>query len=271
MLSSKKLFLFDIDGTIAVDNTLYEGSFELINYINSIGGKSIYITNNSTKSIDDYIEKFKKWNIKTDKSNFITASLAACKYLKKNFENEKIFACATKSFVKEMKDFGLNITEKDEEDIKCVIVGFDNEFTYEKAFETCKVLETRDVKFVATNPDLCCPVSFGAVPDCGAICKMIECATNKVPYFIGKPNREIVDACVKESGFSYDETIVVGDRLYTDIACGINAGVETAVVFTGEAKLEDLKDTPYKPTYYFKNIKDFFDEIKKCNHLNGNI
>ena len=200
---------------------------------------------------------------------------------KKNFENEKIFACATKSFVKEMKDFGLNITEKDEEDIKCVIVGFDNEFISAGRLDDLSMvhagltalladtetvpLHTRDVKFVATNPDLCCPVSFGAVPDCGAICKMIECATNKVPYFIGKPNREIVDACVKESGFSYDETIVIGDRLYTDIACGINAGVETAVVFTGEAKLEDLKDTPYKPTYYFENIKDFFDTIKKMS------
>lgn len=263
MLEGKKLFLFDIDGTISVDDTLYDGSFEMINYIDSIGGKSVFVTNNSTKSVADYIEKFSRWNIKTDKSNFMTASTASCKYLKDYFGNEKIFACATKSFVKEMIDQGLNITEKDEDSIKCVIVGFDNELTYDKAALTCKILQTMDVEYVATNPDLCCPVSFGAVPDCGAICKLIECAVGRTPQFLGKPNRLIVDECVKSSGFSYDETIVVGDRLYTDIACGINAGVETAVVFTGECKEKDLENTEFPPTYAFENIRDFFEAIKE--------
>ncbi|MBQ7654628.1 MAG: HAD-IIA family hydrolase [Clostridia bacterium] len=262
MLKNKRLFLFDIDGTIAVDSTLYDGSFEMMNFINSIGGKAVYVTNNSAKSVSDYIKKFARWNIKTDESSFMTASTAACRYLKENFGNDKIFACATRSFVDEMKNFGLNVTEKDEENIKCVIVGFDNELTYEKAALTCKVLQTRDVEYVATNPDLCCPVGFGAVPDCGAICRMIECAVGRTPYFVGKPNRAIVDECVKNTGFSYDETIVVGDRLYTDIACGINAGVETAVVFTGECKKKDLKKTEYPPTYAFENIREFFEAIK---------
>ena len=262
MLENKKLFLFDIDGTIAVDNTLYDGTFELINYINSIGGKAIYITNNSTKSVADYVRKFAFWNIETDETNFITSSFAACIYLKEKYGEQKIFACATKSFVYEMKNFGLNVTEENDDDICCVIVGFDNELTYEKASLTCEILQTKNVDYVATNPDLCCPVSFGAVPDCGAICKMIECATNKTPYYIGKPNRKIVDMCINETGFSPDETIVVGDRLYTDIACGINAGVETAVVFTGEAKKDDLENTQYPPTYSFDAINDFFEELK---------
>lgn len=265
MLKNKRLFLFDIDGTIAVDNTLYDGSFELINYIDSIGGKSVYVTNNSTKSVADYIEKFSRWNIKTDESNFMTASSAACRYLKENFGEKKIFACATKSFVEEMKNSGLNVTESEEEGIRCVIVGFDNELTYDKAALTCKILQTRDVKYVATNPDLCCPVSFGAVPDCGAICKLIECAVGRTPLFVGKPNRLIVDECVKNSSFSYGETIVVGDRLYTDIACGINAGVETAVVFTGECKEKDLEKTEFPPTYAFSNIREFFDAVKSGN------
>lgn len=264
MLKDKKLFLFDIDGTIAVENTLYDGTFELIEYINSIGGKAVYITNNSTKSNADYIKKFAKWNIETDESNFITASYAAVLYLKEHFPKEKIFVCGTKSFVAELKNAGLNITEENDEDIKCVIVGFDNELTYEKASLTCEVLFTRDVEYVATNPDLCCPMSFGAVPDCGAICKLIECATNRQPYYIGKPNRIIAEICMEQSGFSVDETIVVGDRLYTDIACGINAGCETAVVFTGEAKAKDLEDTEFMPTYSFENIREFFNAVKEA-------
>ena len=262
MLCDKKLFLFDIDGTISVENTLYDGSYELMEYINFIGGKAIYITNNSTKSISDYIEKFSRWNIKTDESNFVTASYASCLYLKKHFGNELIFVCGTKSFVKELKDYGLNVTEKDDEKIKCVIVGFDNELTYEKAAETCRVLLTRDVEYVATNPDLCCPVSFGAVPDCGAICAFLECAVKRKPYFIGKPNRIIADICMERTGFTPEETLVVGDRLYTDIACGINAGVESAVVFTGEAKREDISKTDYPPDYCFENIKELFEAIK---------
>lgn len=262
MLKNKKLFLFDIDGTIAVDNTLYDGSFEMINYINSIGGKAIYVTNNSSKSVEDYIKKFARWNIKTDESNFMTSSNAACEYIKNNFGKEKVFVCATKSFVDELKRYGICVTEKDEENIRCVLVGFDNELTYEKVALTCKILQTHDVEYVATNPDLCCPVSFGAVPDCGAICKFLECAVGIKPLFVGKPNRHIVDECVKRSGFSYEETIVVGDRLYTDIACGINAGVDTAVVFTGECKKDDLNNTQYPPTYSFENIREFYEALK---------
>lgn len=267
MLGNKKLFLFDIDGTLAVDDTLYDGSFDLINYIDSFGGKSVYITNNSTKSVSDYIEKFKRWNIKTDVTNFVTASTAACEFLMSNFKDKKIFACATKSFVNEMKIFGLDITEDECDDISCVIVGFDDELTYKKAALTCKILQTQNVEYVATNPDLCCPVSFGSVPDCGAICKMIECAVNRKPYFVGKPNRTIVDKCVRATGFSYDETIVVGDRLYTDISCGINAGVETAVVFTGEAKAKDLKNTCFPANYCFENIKSFYNELQRCRQV----
>ncbi len=262
MLKDKKLFLFDIDGTIAVDNTLFDGSFELIEHIKSIGGKAVYITNNSTKSRKDYIEKFARWEIDTDETNFITASFAACKYLKEHHSDDKIFVCGTKSFVTELKHAGLNVTEENDDDIKCVIVGFDNEFTYDKGALTCEILLTKDVKYLATNPDLCCPTAFGSIPDCGAICRMLECAVGRQPYYVGKPNREIVDVCREMTGFSQDETIVVGDRLYTDIACGINAGVDTAVVFTGEAKKQDLKNTEFKPTYEFENIRDFLNAVK---------
>lgn len=263
MLENKKLFLFDIDGTIAVDSTLYEGSFELIEYISSIGGKSIYITNNSTKSRKDYVEKFSHWNIETSEDCFVTASYATSLYLQENFKNEKIFVCGTKSLVEELRNDGLMVTEEIEDNITCLVVGFDNEFTYEKSVKVCEILYTKQVHFIATNPDLSCPTKFGFIPDCGAICKMIECATFRVPEYIGKPNKNIVDICLKQTGFSKEETIVVGDRLYTDIACGINAGVDTSVVFTGEAKEKDLKDTKYPPTYSFENIKQLYDSIEK--------
>lgn len=90
---------------------------------------------------------------------------------------------------------------------------------------------------------------------------MIEAATGRKPEYIGKPNRILVDLCLADSGFSERETIVVGDRLYTDIACGINAGVDTCCLFTGEAKPEDLRDTQFPPTYAFDTPKTFLEAI----------
>jgi len=136
-----------------------------------------------------------------------------------------------------------------------------SELNYEKLVEICKVLSTLDVPFYATNPDLCCPIDFGFIPDCGAICEMITHSTGKTPTYLGKPNKDVVELCLQLSGFSKEETLVVGDRLYTDIACGINGGVDTCVVFTGEAKKEDIQDTPFPPDYTFETIQHLYDAL----------
>lgn len=258
-LKNKKLFLFDIDGTIAVGNTLYEGSRKLLEYIDQIGGKAYYITNNSTRSSQDYVRKFKEaFHLDTTEDQFITSGFMTIQFLKKNYPKQKIFVMGTTSFVHELQKNDLNITEIPQKDVACVIAAYDSELTYQKLTAICEVLSTTDVPFYATNPDLCCPIDFGFIPDCGAMCKMIEYATGKVPVYLGKPNREVVELCMRKSGFSREETLVIGDRLYTDIACGINAGVDTCVVYTGEATPEDCRDTEYPPTYTFSDIKEFY-------------
>lgn len=263
MLKDKKLFLLDIDGTIAIDSELIDGTKDFMDYILKIDGKYIFITNNSTKSIKDYVDKFTKLGIKVDNTNFITASYATALYLREEYKNKRIFVIGTRSFIEELKSFDINVTEEIEDDIDCVVVGYDNELNYSKIVKACELLLTRNIDYIGTNPDLACPTKFGFVPDCGAICKMIECAVKREPIYIGKPNKLIVDLCLKESGFSKDETLVIGDRLYTDIACGINSNVETALVFTGEAKDEDIKDTEFKPTYLFETIKELYENIYK--------
>lgn len=260
-LKKKKLFLFDIDGTLAIGNELFDGSLKLLEHIESIGGDYIFITNNSTKSQLDYVQKFKSWNINTRLNQFITSGYITKLYLKENFSNDKIFVVGTASFISDLTDNGLNIVTKAEADVKCVVVSFDNELNYSKLENACELLSLNDIPFLATNPDLCCPAPFGFIPDCGSICQMIENSVHKSPSYLGKPNRNIVDLCLKNSTFSADETIVVGDRLYTDIACGINAEVDTCLVLTGEAKKADLKDTEYMPSYVFENINDFYNAL----------
>ncbi|MFR1908251.1 MAG: hypothetical protein ACLS28_22050 [Clostridium neonatale] len=132
MLEDKKLFLLDIDGTIAIDGILIDGTKNFMNYVLDIGGKYIFITNNSTKSIKDYVEQFIGLGIKVDETNFITASYATALYLQEHYKEKKIFVVGTKSFIEELKSFNINTTEDLEEDIQCAVVAYDNELTYKK-------------------------------------------------------------------------------------------------------------------------------------------
>lgn len=256
-LKKKKLFLFDIDGTLAVGDTLYEGSAELLQHIARIGGKAYYITNNSTKSGRDYVEKFRRaFHLETTEEQFITSGYMTLRFLTENYRAKKIFVMGTASFVEELRKNGLRVTETAEDGIQCVVVAYDSELRYEKLVQASKALLTTDVPFYATNPDLRCPIDFGFIPDCGAICDMLTATTGKKPVYLGKPNRKVVELCLAQSGYSREETLVVGDRLYTDIACGINGGVDTCVVFTGEAKPSHMADTPYPADYAFADIKE---------------
>lgn len=239
-LSKKKLFLFDIDGTIAVGNSLYEGTRPMLDYIESIGGKAYYITNNSTKSNGDYVKKFRDvFCLETSREQFITSGYMTMRHLMQHHAQDKIFVLGTASYIASLRNAGLYITESPDDDVNCVVVAYDDELTYKKLVNACRLLSTMDIPFYSTNPDLCCPVEFGFIPDCGAICQMITASTGKTPEYLGKPNPLVVSLCQEDSGFENAQTLVVGDRLYTDIACGINANVDTCVLYTGEATPEE--------------------------------
>lgn len=256
-LKSKRLFLFDIDGTLAVGNTLYDGSARLLAHIDAIGGKSYFITNNSTLSSRDYVEKFRRaFGLTVQEEQFVTSGFLTIRFLKEHYAHSKIFVLGTSSFVNQLRQNGLLVTEQAEGDVACVLAAYDSELTYGKLTEACRLLSGRELPYYATNPDLRCPSDFGFVPDCGSICNMLAEATGRRPVYLGKPNREMIDLCIARSGFSREEALVVGDRLYTDIACGINGEVDTCIVFTGEARPEDIPGSPYQPVYCFRTIKE---------------
>lgn len=262
-MNNKRLFLFDIDGTIALDADWIDGTLDLLEWIQGVGGKAIFITNNSTKSIKDYVTKFHGMGLVTTEDNFLTSSYITGIHLKEHYSDQLIFLVGTESFVTEMKSFGLRVTENldDIDDISCTVVGFDNHLTFSKIEDICRLLQTKEVDYYGTNPDYVCPTSFGFVPDCGGICEFIELAVKRRPIYLGKPNRNMVDLSMERAGYSKEQTVVVGDRLYTDIACGINAEVDTILVLTGEAKREDLVETEFKPTYVYENVRELYQDI----------
>lgn len=261
-LLRKKLWLFDMDGTVYAEDILFDGTLNLLKMIVNQGGHYVFITNNSSKSVADYVKHVNDLGIKADNTNFFTSAQAMILYLKRYFPNAKVYCQGTKSFLKELTDSGIDATEELRK-VEIVVVGFDLELTTEKLRRTCEILSTQDVIFLATNPDLACPVAFGFIPDCGSICGMIENATGKKPFYIGKPEPTMVNIARKKFKADVEQTVVIGDRLYTDIATGLNAGVTTICVLTGEATVEKILDGNIKPSYTFKNVKDIFEAYEK--------
>jgi HAD superfamily hydrolase (TIGR01450 family) len=255
-LKNKKLFLLDMDGTLYLDGALFPETLPFLEKIKEIGGKALFLTNNSSKSAVSYVEKLEKMGIHAHLSDFVTSVQATAAFLETHHKEELIYVCGTTSFKKEQEKEGLSITdtlENGEREITCLVCGFDTELTFKK-LDDCSRLLTKGVTFIATNPDWVCPTSYGYVPDCGSVCEMLFRATGKRPRFIGKPQPEMVYMALEKTGFKKEEALLVGDRLYTDIACAKNAGIDGAFVLSGEGTLKDIAETGVEPTFVFENV-----------------
>ncbi len=254
-LLDKKLFLLDMDGTIYNENRIFDGTLDFLAQIEKNGGRYIFITNNSSKSVADYVKKVNGMGIHADASHFYTSSQATAFYLKKHYPGQTVYCMGTRSLVRELSDSGIPVVTHVDDRATVVLIGFDTENTSEKIRNTCIMLG-RDVAYLATNPDLVCPVSFGYIPDCGSMSIMLKNATGKTPFFIGKPEPVMVDCVLQMLKIRAADAVIVGDRLYTDIAAGVNAGVDTVCVLSGESTLQDIESGNTKPTWIFDSVKD---------------
>ena len=262
-IKNKKLFLFDMDGTIYKGNKVFDGTVKLLNKISENGGKYVFITNNSSKSVNEYVEKINKMGIKAEKDDFYTSTQATVQYLKTNYPNKLIYCMGTKSLIDELKRNDIDVITSYDEKVDAILIGFDRELNYKKLEDVCKILfEKKDIPYIATNPDFACPLEEGYIPDCGAMAKMIEYATGRMPIFIGKPEPTMINYSMKKYGCSKEETVVIGDRLYTDIASGANADVSTICVLTGEATQEDIDNSDVKPTFVLNSVTDIYNILK---------
>ena len=254
-LRDKKLFLLDMDGTIYLGNNIFDGTIDFLNWIKDNGGKYMFLTNNSSKSVDKYIAKLKSLGIESTKDDFATSAQATGLYLQAHNKNDLIYVFGTNSLKEELKLYGLNITDKLEEGISCLVMGFDTELTFQKLEDAC-ILLGRGVDYIATNPDWVCPTEYGYVPDCGSVSEMLYNATKRRPKFIGKPEATMIELAIEKTGYTKDDAILLGDRIYTDIASGHNAGIDTMFMLSGESTLDDLKDFDFSPTYIYENVRE---------------
>ena len=253
LVEKAKLYLFDMDGTLYLGDRLYDFTAELLEEIRRTGGKYLFMTNNSSKSVADYVKKLAKMGIPATREDFITSSQATAYYLKAHHQGQILYVCGTRSLIEELESEGFQTTT-DIEKVQCVVMGFDTELTFQKLWDVSKILLTKkDIPYIATNPDLVCPTEFGSVPDCGSVCIGIKNATGREPIVIGKPSALMPELAMEKWGYSKEETVVIGDRIYTDVKSGLNAGANTILVLSGESTLQTLEESPDKPHLVLEN------------------
>ena len=252
-LEDKKLFLLDMDGTIYIDEDLFPGTIPFLDAVRERGGRYLFLTNNSSRSVDAYIGKLARMGIPSAREDFLTSVDALIADLAGRPPFRKCYAFGTRTFRQQLAEAGVPVTDRLEDDIDCLLMGFDTELVFQKLEDAC-ILLNRGVEYIAANLDWVCPTWYGSVPDVGCVCEMLFKATGRRPRGIGKPEPAMLRLALERTGFTAGEAVMVGDRLYTDIAGGVNAGIDTAFVLSGEGRPADLETSPAQPTWVFADI-----------------
>lgn len=255
-LRDKTVYLLDMDGTIYLGDELIDGSKEFLETIKNQGKRYIFLTNNSSKSKEIYVEKLNRLGIPASEEEVFTSGEATTMYLKKEKEGAKVYLLGTKALEEEFVREGFILEKERHKKVDYVVLGFDTTLTYDKLWAACEYI-SEGVEYIATHPDFNCPLPNDKfMPDAGAMAALIEASTGRTPKVIGKPNKEVVESIASKYGLRKEDMVIVGDRLYTDIKTGENAGIAAVLVYSGETKEVDYKKSETRANYVFNSVKD---------------
>jgi len=274
-------FIFDCDGVIWRANNLIKGVKEALTLMKKNNKKTIFVTNNSTKSREEYFKKFSSFNLPIDINDIFSSAYSTAYYLKNviNFPKDKrVYVLGTKGLIKEIEDVGVNafgyednITEpfSSEEDIfnsihpddsvGAVVVGFDVKVNYKKYAKACTYINTNpDCQFLVTNSDITYPVQNSVLPEAGSVVAPLIAVANKEPVFLGKPTANMINCISQKFNLDLKRTCMVGDRLDTDMVFGKNNNITTLLVLTGVTSEEALlNQNAIIPDYYIDGLNSF--------------
>lgn len=247
-------FIFDLDGTIYLDDKLIPGAALIIDKIRKMGKRLVFLSNKTTGSVNDYYNFLLRSGIEVDLNEILNSTIIIQNYLKKNHAKERFFAVGEKKFIEKLKKSKLIYSENPNE-IEIVVVTLDRTLNYRKLEIAANALDN-GARFYAANIDNTCPVIGGEILDAGAIISALEKRTGrKLEKNFGKPSKYILDHALKLLDMEKSKCLIIGDRLETDIAMGNKFGIDTALVSTGVIKSYNQK-SKYQPKYRINSVRD---------------
>jgi len=247
-------YIIDLDGTIYRGDTPIQYAREFIDYLNSGGRDYLLVTNCPSNTQASLVEKLRGMDINVKESNILTSGQATASFLVKHGLS-RVYLVGGKALETELKKKGIELVEND---AKCVVVGYDLGFTYEKMRRAGKEIRN-GAEFVCTNGDHVIPYRDTMVPHTGAIAASIQAASGVKPVIIGKPEKHMLDEALDILGCTKDECCVIGDNIDTDIAFGKRHGVASFLVMTGVTTQAELERSSIKPDMVFANLLEVIE------------
>lgn len=255
-LRDKEAFICDMDGVIYHGNLLLPGVERFIDWLHRENKKYLFLTNSSERSPRELKEKLSRLGLDVEETHFYTSALATAAFLSSQCPGGSAYVIGDAGLIGALYDVGFSMNEANPD---YVVVGETRAYSYEK-LERAIQLVLKGAKLVGTNPDLTGPVESGIAPATRALISPIELATGKTAYFVGKPNPLMMRDAQKRLGCAETETVIVGDRMDTDIIAGIESGFETILVLSGVTTKESLELFPYRPTLVLNGVGEIPDK-----------
>jgi len=256
-ISDKKLYIFDMDGTIYLGDNVFNFAIRFINNLRAAGKRVLFFTNNASHSDDFYIEKLTKLGFSPSREEIMTSGDVTKVFLHRKRPRKSVYLVGTDDLVNDFKKDGIKLVDGNSESADIVITSFDTTLTYKKLNDACRLVRNGS-EYLSTHPDFNCPTETGFIPDSGAIAAFVTASTGKIPTYFGKPYIETLEMICEHTGIAKEDMCIFGDRLYTDIALGARNGVMSILVLTGETTAEDVKNADKKdrPNYVFDSLDD---------------
>lgn len=254
-------YIFDLDGTVYLGDALLPGAGETIAALRAAGKRTVFLSNNPSKTRQEYAAKLTRLGLPTPAGDVINSSLVMVDFLQKRIPGAPVFVVGEDSLVRELEAGGFRMSEQPGE-IRAVIASFDRTFTYHKlqvAFDAIRA----GARFYATNGDRYCPVPGGGQPDAAAMIAAIEaCTQTEVEAIVGKPSAYMAEAVLTLLDLAPEDCVMTGDRLETDVLMGLNAGMAAALTLTGATDDAMVARSPIAPTYVIHGLADLLPGLQ---------
>ncbi len=245
-------FLIDMDGVIYRGSELISGAQVFVNHLRRKDVPFLFLTNNSQRTRRDVATKLRRMGIQAEERHVFTCAMATARFLAQQKPNGTAFVIGEGGLLHALHTNGYAIVDHDPD---YVVVGEGRALNFEM-FETAVRMIQKGAKLVATNLDPNCPTQQGMRPGCGAIVALLETATGRKAFSVGKPSPVMMRAARKELGLSADETIMIGDTMETDILGGVQMGYRTVLVLSGSTRKEDIDNYAYRPDTIVDSVAD---------------